>query len=196
MTTFSTLPNTGSPGFGVSPYEQEWETTREFEGIELFFRPILPADKWKMKEMFYSLSEKSVYYRYMSYLKSIPREKLQSFCNVDGVDTMAIVGLLREESHERIIAVARYERDPASDFAECDFLVHDEYQRRGIGGFLVEYLKEIAATKGIGGFTATVHTGNYPMLHLFNRFSPYLTSVTDEGMAFIKFPLKSPDKGS
>ena len=73
--------------------------------------------------------------------------------------------------------------------AECDFLVHDDYQNRGIGTFLVIYLQEIAKTKGITGFTATVHTGNLPMLHLFGKLAPHLKSTVEEGISSIEYRL-------
>lgn len=183
------FPDQVPPDYGIARYEDEWETSRVFDGIEIFFRPILPTDKRQVKEMFYALSEKSVYYRYLAHLKSIPREKLQALCNVDGVDSMGIVGLLKQVDHKRIIAIARYERDPATNLAECDFLVHDDFQRKGIGGFLVEYLMEIAGAKGLAGFTASAHTGNRPMLHLFSKKAPHLKSLTDEGMTFVEFSL-------
>ena len=48
-------------------------------------------------------------------------------------------------------------------------VVKDEFQNRGIGTELLNYLTQLAKRQGLHGFTAEVLAENKPMLHLFEK---------------------------
>ncbi|MFA6034738.1 MAG: GNAT family N-acetyltransferase, partial [Myxococcota bacterium] len=66
-------------------------------------------------------------------------------------------------------AIARYARDPASNFAEVAFVVSDEYQNRGIGSYLMQHLTTIGRERGLGGFTADVLANNAKMQRVLHK---------------------------
>ena len=151
-------------------YPKELETYATIrDGTRIFFRPIKPSDEPLMRNLFYSFSEESIYYRFFGVLKDMTHEQLQHYVNVDYEEKIAIVGVLKENGAERLVAVGRYALTPASDVAEFAVIVQDSWQNRGIGTFLLEYLVQIAKKRGIKGFTAEVMADNTRMLHVFEK---------------------------
>ena len=67
-------------------YPEELETYRTAGDLELFFRPVKISDESLLKDFFYSLSDESLYRRFLSMLKSMPHERLQEFSKGDGID--------------------------------------------------------------------------------------------------------------
>jgi len=99
----------------------------------------------------------------MSHLERIPRKQLRNYVYIDHRNEVAIVGTLREAHGEEIIAIGGYYLDQKTNRAEVAFIVRDDWQRRGIGTFIMKHLTNIAKRNGIAGFTAEVLTGNKAM---------------------------------
>ncbi len=149
---------------------KEFRTTYVLEdGTAVNFRPIHPTDEPKMRDLFYRLSEQTIYYRFMSYLKVIPRKQIQDFVYIDHRNEVTIVGTLPAPDGDEIIAVGSYYLDPKTNLAEVAFVVKDEWQNKGIGTFLLQYLIRIARRNGIRGFTAEVLVDNKPMQAVLNK---------------------------
>jgi acyl-CoA hydrolase/GNAT superfamily N-acetyltransferase len=165
------------------PYPKElerWVATRD--GVELFFRPLKPSDERLLRDLFYSHSAETVYMRYMTPVKKLSLRQIQEFVTLDYQNHMAIAGFLVHDDSEEMIAAAQYVVDPKTNMAEVAFTVHDDYQNRGLGHFLLEYIKEIAQSRGIAGFTAQTLAANSRMLHLFHKAYSPLRSEIDAGV--------------
>jgi GNAT superfamily N-acetyltransferase len=156
------------------------------DGTRLFFRPVRPTDEPLMKSMFYSCSDQSIYERFFGYVKSMPHARLQKSVNLDYRADMSIVGLVNENGQERMVAVGYYSLDPETGLAEVAFLVQDDYQGRGIGTFLLQYLKEIGQSQGINGFTADVLASNHTMLDVFRRSGLITASSFSDGICHLE----------
>lgn len=76
--------------------------------------------------------------------------------------------------------------------AEVDFAVLSDWQQRGIATFLINYLCEIAKTKGLTGFSAYVLAANRAMLKVFNSVGYVVHSIMDEGVYEISFRFDQP----
>jgi acyl-CoA hydrolase/GNAT superfamily N-acetyltransferase len=167
----------------VGIYPSELETTSIFRGEVVFFRPIKATDESMMQDFFYSLSDRSIYQRYFSTLRAMPHQTVQAMTTVDYVQDMAIVGVVRKEGRERIIAVGRYGLlGGTSDLAEMAFTVRDDWQNIGIGTYLLHYLAKIGAERGVKAFTAEVLENNGPMLTILNRADHPVQCVYDGGV--------------
>lgn len=139
------------------------------EGIQINFRPIHPTDEPRMRDLFYKLSQQTIYYRFMSFTKIIPRKQIQDFVYIDHRNDVTIVGTLQEAYGEEVVAVGSYYLDPKTNLAEVAFVVADQWQNQGIGTFLLQYLIRIARRNGIRGFTAEVLAENKAMQAVFNK---------------------------
>jgi len=153
---------------GQYPENMEgYRTTRK--GLNIFFRPIKMTDEPRYKNFIYSLSDKSLYRRFISSRKDMPHERRQSLVVIDYSKEMAIVALVGQEAKEEIIGVGRYYVEPNKHSAEVAFAVRDDYQQRGVGTELLSYLTYLAKRQGMLGFTAEVLVENEPMLHVFEQ---------------------------
>jgi acyl-CoA hydrolase/GNAT superfamily N-acetyltransferase len=152
------------------------------DGTLINFRPIHPTDLEPMRDLFYSLSKQSVYYRFMSRMKSISQKQVQDFVYVDHRTEVCTVGTLPEAYGEEIVAVGRYYLDPRTNRAEVALEVRDKWQGFGIGGFMLRHLAAIARRNGIAGFTAEVLAQNRPTLSMLNKSGLKVESKLSEGV--------------
>lgn len=169
-------------------YPKKYETTTTLpDGTEVFYRPIKPADEKPLRDMFYSLSSRSIYLRFFMPLKEMTHYKAQPFVSIDYKNELAIVGTVQDKSGEKIIAVGRYIKNPGTSTAEIAFLVQDQWQSKGMGKFLLEYLVKIAKENGFTGFTADVLLENKNMLQVIHNSSYKITSKFEDGVYHISF---------
>jgi acyl-CoA hydrolase/N-acetylglutamate synthase-like GNAT family acetyltransferase len=152
------------------------------DGTVINVRPIHPTDEPRMRQLMYSLSRQTMYYRFMSEVKRLPRRQLQGFIYIDHRNEIAIVVTVPEAYGEEILGVGRYYLNPKTNLAEVAFVVQDEWQHRGIGTFLLDYLISIARRNGIRGFTAEVLLENKAMQKVFNRSKCTVQSVLLENV--------------
>jgi acyl-CoA hydrolase/GNAT superfamily N-acetyltransferase len=138
-------------------------------GTQITFRAVHPTDAPRMRELFYALSQQTMYYRFMSSQKIVSRQQIQDFVYIDHRNDVSIVGTLPEAHGEEIIALGNYYLDPKTNRAEVAFVVQDQWQRQGIGTFLLRYLARVARRNGIRGFTAEVLAENKGMQAVFNK---------------------------
>jgi len=152
------------------------------DGTLISFRAMNPTDEPATRDLFYSLSRETIYYRYMSHMKRIPRKQLQNFVYVDHRNEVAIVGTVPEAHGDEIIAIGRYYLDQKTNRAEVAFVVRDDWQDKGIGSFIMKHLATIAKRDGIAGFTAEVLRDNKPMQAVINHSGMKVRSSLSEGV--------------
>jgi len=150
------------------------------DGTEIFFRPIKPVDEASLSEMLYSLSEASVRTRYMTRTVAFPHKDVQQLTNIDYKDNLAIVGVVPGIGGEEIVAITQYYLDPKTQSAEVAFLVQDEWQQKGMGTFLLDYITQVAKQRGVKRFYAKVLPENRAMLAIFQN-SGYRVNVEFDG---------------
>jgi acyl-CoA hydrolase len=167
-------------------YPEQYETYwKDHKGEEIFFRPVKSTDERGIQDLFYSLPEQDVYTRFFQNLKALPHKLAQPLVALDYTDRMAIVGVMGKEeteSREQIIAVGRYIRDVNTNLAEVAFTIHNDWQHRGIGTFLLKYLVQIAQEHNIAGFTADVLRENTPMMKVFAKSGHPMKTTLEYGV--------------
>jgi len=170
---------------GIYPEELEtWRTTKT--GLNLFLRPIKISDEPLLKDFLYSLSDKSIYRRFMSQRFHMPHEFIQELVVIDYTREMAILALVGETPNEKVVGVGRYFIDPQTHTAEVAFAVRDDFHNQGIGSELLSYLTYLAKRQGLLGFTAEVFADNTPMLHVFEKGGFDIQKRTIAGLCELK----------
>jgi len=151
-------------------YPAELETTTTLrDGTQVRVRPVRPTDEDALAEMLYSLSDETVRRRFTTRTRAFPHRNVQQLANVDYEQAFALVAVVPDQEPEApLIAIAQYYRDPRTDAAEAAFLVHDDWQAKGLGSFLLQHLARIAADRGVRRFDATVLPQNKAMLSVFH----------------------------
>ncbi len=147
------------------------------DGTMINFRSIRPTDEPLMRELFYALSQETIYYRFMSRMKRIPRKEVQNFVYINHRSDVAIVATIPEAHGEDIIAIGRYYLDERTNVAEVAFVVRDDWQNKSIGTFLLKHLSTIAKRNGISGFTAEVLRENKAMQKVLHKSEGKITST-------------------
>jgi len=152
-------------------------------GTQIFFRPVKPTDEPALSQMLYSLSRKSVRTRYMTHTMTFPHKDVQQLTNIDYRQDIAIVGTVPGALGERIVAISQYFLDPKTQSAEVAFIVQDEWQKKGMGTFLLDYITGIAKQRGVKRFYAKVLPVNKPMLTIFHN-SGYKVNTEFDGEVY------------
>ncbi len=115
----------------------------------------------------------------------------QSVLDIADQRHLALVGTVSEGERQVIIAVGRYHLDPATNWADCAFMVRDDWQDKGVGRYLLSRLIEIAHHRGIEGMSADVLVENTRMMHVFHLCAPGpIQSRFEDGAYHISFSLE------
>jgi acyl-CoA hydrolase/GNAT superfamily N-acetyltransferase len=156
-------------------------------GLQAHIRVIKPTDESGIRDLFYTLSQSSVYFRYFSPRRSMPHDNVQQYVSLTEDRGLSLVVTIGPRENRQMIAEARYVFEPNSDCPDVAFMVDENYQGRGIATFLLNYLIEIAKERGVKGFSADVLFSNRPMLRVFERLPYVLHKTVSEGVVTMKF---------
>jgi acyl-CoA hydrolase/GNAT superfamily N-acetyltransferase len=166
---------------GEYPEELEtYKTTRT--GLDLFLRPVKLSDEPLLKDFFYSLTNDSLYRRFISTRLDMHHDRLQPFVVIDYTREMVILAVLEQEEKELIVGMAQYLIDETTHTAEVAFVVRDDYQGKGIGAVLLAYVTYLARKSGLHGFTAAVLMENRQMLQLFEKMGFNIEKRSEGGV--------------
>jgi acyl-CoA hydrolase/GNAT superfamily N-acetyltransferase len=141
-------------------------------GKTVEFRPLLPSDEFAYRNFFYSLQEKTIYFRFFYKMRTFTHEVVQKqWASIDYRQNISIIGLARKGGHKEIIAIGSYAKED-EERAEIAFVVREDFQGQGIASYLLEHLENIAKTNGFRAFSATVLRENSAMLRVFKKRYP------------------------
>jgi RimJ/RimL family protein N-acetyltransferase len=134
---------------------------------ELTVRPIRPADKDALLDLFERLSPRSRLRRFLAPKPSLSRRELAYFTEVDHRTHEALVALTADGT---FVGVGRYASGTGqTEVADVAFAVADAWQGRGIGTALAVLIVERARMNGVGRLQATTLPENGPSRRLLAR---------------------------
>ena len=147
------------------PEQYEWKETTA-HGLQIFIRPIKPEDAPMLLELFDNLSPESRYHRFFSPMKSLSRDMLVRFTQIDYDRHIGLVALGREQGEEKMLGVARVIMEPDRHNAEFSVAVGDRWQGKGVGRRLLERCLDTGRDYGIETVQGFVLAENTQMLKL------------------------------
>jgi GNAT superfamily N-acetyltransferase len=151
---------------------EEW--VAEFQiavGPVVRFRHVRPDDEPLIAEAIRTASRETLLHRFFSPIRSVSPKLLRQMLSIDRVKETCIVGVVAGNDAARIVCGARYVK-LRPDAAEIALTVHDDFQRRGLGAFMLKLLAKLARAEGIRWFEAEVMASNHKMLSLFKKVTP------------------------
>jgi acetyltransferase len=172
------------PKLAIRPYPQQYvQPWTLSDGTPVTLRPIRPEDEPLMVKFHETLSERSVYFRWLHLLQlsqRVAHERLVGVCFIDYDREMALVADYHHQQtgqHE-IIGVGRLIKVPWANEAEFAVIVTDQFQRKGLGTELLRRLIQFARNEHLRCLTGDILLENLGMqavcrkLGISVRYSP------------------------
>ena len=140
------------------------------DGTEITLRPQIDTDLEPTWDMFSSLSDET-----LTYLpQGFTRERVEGwFTDIDYDKALPILGFVETEEGCKMVtsAVLVFQKEEIYKHkATFGISVHDNYQNKGLGHILTEYMLEIAKSCGLKKVELTVVTHNTRAIHLYEKF--------------------------
>ena len=153
----------------ITPYPKKYTLKWKIRnGKRVLLRPIKPEDENLLRELFNSLSEESMRYRFFQVIKEMSHETMTRYCNIDYSREIAIIAETQVKK-KKIVGVARMILQPDRRKGEFAVVVADKWQGLGLGSKLVKQIIEVSKDMGLDTLSADVLTSNRKMLNLCKR---------------------------
>jgi acetate---CoA ligase (ADP-forming) len=155
------------------------------DGSTVRLRAVRDGDADAIVDLFAGLSERSLYYRFMT----THRVDLAEARRIAAPDPENVL-IVAERGHA-LCGLAGYYRAPAKpERAEVAFAVTDALQGHGLGTRMLERLAEIGRERGVRVFDAYVLGDNLAMMDVFLQSGFALTQGLEQGVFHIAFDLE------
>jgi acetyltransferase len=165
-------------------YVDHW-TTRG--GIEVAIRPIRPEDEPILITFHKTLSERTVYMRYlqaMNLSQRIGHERLSRISFIDYDREIALVALRTnpDTQAQEIMGVGRLTKQYGTPQAEFALMVSDPFQHQGLGKELLQRLLQIGRDEGVHTVYGMVLSENQEGIQLVEKLGFRLKPTDREGI--------------
>ncbi|MFB3777863.1 MAG: bifunctional acetate--CoA ligase family protein/GNAT family N-acetyltransferase [Bryobacteraceae bacterium] len=162
-------------------YVSSWTTKT---GVDLTIRPIRPEDEPLIIKFHETLSERTVYLRYLQALKlsqRVAHERLVRICFNDYDREMALVAEQKNANGgSRIVGVGRLRKVAGTNDGEFAVLISDEFQGCGLGTELVRRVIEIGRQEKLARIVGDVLQDNVVMRRVCEKLGFKFTVTPDE----------------
>lgn len=182
--------STPYPHLVIAPYPSRYIATWSLpDGTEVLLRPIRPEDEPMSRQMLDTLSEETLRSRFFA-PRDITHDLLIRSCNIDYDREIAIVAEVKKDGKKKMIGGSRLISEPDSGRGQFAILVHDDYQRMGLGAKLIDILIGIAQEKQLDEIYGLVLTENQKMLGLCRKLG-FKVKWEPDGVSRVTLSLKT-----
>jgi acetyltransferase len=171
----SSTPEDALPKLAIQPYPkqyvQEWQLK---DGTPVLIRPIRAEDEPTVRAFHETLSDRSVYFRYLHPLKlsqRVSHERLTRICFLDYDREMALV-VVKEDPDtgvEQILGIGRLTKIRGTNEAEFALLISDAMQGQGIGSELLRRIIQIGRDFKLEQIVGDMHPENMAVQHVAKK---------------------------
>ena len=184
------------PKLAIRPYPNQYTSTFKMkDGSEITIRPIRPEDEPRMVQFHETLSERTVYFRYLQSLQLTQRvahERLTRICYIDYDREIALVAECVDTNTAQtgIVGVGRLQRISGRRDAEFAIVISDAAQGNGLGTELLRRIVDVARREKVGRLIAEVHPENSVMLRLCEKLGFQIDSELGDPTASVEMELR------
>jgi acetyltransferase len=174
------------PKLPIRPYPAQYASPWKMKnGAKILIRPIRPEDEPFIVEFHKSLSERTVFLRYLHALKlsqRVAHERLTRICFIDYDQEMALVAERKDPKtgQQKILGVGRLRRLHGSNDSEFAVLISDDSQGQGLGAELVRRLIQVARDEKLSKIVGDVLPDNTVMRRVCEKLGFRLQGEPDE----------------
>lgn len=156
----------------ISPYPEQYQRDIKLnDGTKVHLRPVRPEDEPLEKTMFEVLSRETVYYRFFGYIPKVTHKMLSRYTHIDYDREMNIIATIEDEQgNEEMIGMVHIVGDAWRQKAEYAIVIADEYQNKGLGTIMTNYILDIAREQGYKKVYANLLKMNTGMKVLLEQF--------------------------
>ncbi len=157
------------PKLAIRPYPMQYvRPWRLLDGTPVTLRPIHPEDEPLMVKFHETLSERSVYFRWLHMLNLshlVAHEELIRLCFIDYDRQMVLVADYKNPQTEQdeIVGVGSLIKEQSTNSAEVALLVTDRFQRQGLGTELLRQLIQFGRDEKLQHLTGDILAENQGM---------------------------------
>ncbi len=171
------------PRLAIRPYPRRYESKAiSKSGREVLIRPIRPEDEPRIIKFHATLSERTVYFRYLQMMNLSQRtahERLIRICFIDYDRELALVATYDND----IVGVCRLHKIHGSKDAEFAIVISDDFQGQGLGKILLDRMIAVARHEGVEHVIADIHAENTPMQAIVRKLGFQIHNGTFTGAA-------------
>ena len=168
---------------------ETYRTTRH--DLQVFLRPVKISDEPLIKDFYYSLSDKSIYRRFMSVRRHLPHEELQKhFVVIDYTREMVLLAIIEQGDREKVVGMAQYCLLEDSMAAEVSIVVRDDYQKMGIGFEMLSHMISTAKSEGLHTIVADILPDNTAVFRLIEKLDLHYERKWESGVIHLEISMK------
>lgn len=185
------------PKLAIRPYPSQYiSSLRMKDATEVTIRPIQPEDEPRMVRFHETLSERTVYFRYLQSLQLTQRvahDRLTRICFIDYDREIALVAERPDPQtgQPEILGVGRLQRISGTGDAEFAVVISDSAQGKGLGAELLRRIVDVAKREKVSRLTAEVHSENAAMLRLCGKLGFRIEAELGDPTATVEMELTS-----
>ncbi|HOK44743.1 MAG TPA: bifunctional acetate--CoA ligase family protein/GNAT family N-acetyltransferase [Bryobacteraceae bacterium] len=186
------------PRPAIRPYPTKYVSPWTMkDGTQVCIRPIRPEDEPLLVKFHETLSDRSVYQRYLHMMKlsqRVAHERLTRICFIDYDREMALVAENKDPKtgEPQVIAVARLKKTHGTNEAELAVIISDEYQGRGLGTELIRRLLEVAKDEKVSRITGDILPDNLPMQAICKKLGFQLKREPEDPVVRVELEMGVP----
>jgi acetyltransferase len=137
---------------------------------EVLIRRAGPEDFRIPFVMFSSLSDDTMFRRFLRSQRELTAVDVQDMLRLDDRNVTSLIAVVRTDDVEQAVGEARYVTNSSAELAEAAVVIADEWQNLGLATALFTDLLAEARRAGLSKLIAYFDSENSPVVHLGQKF--------------------------